>query len=134
MYTYNNYVFGHQLSVNKELNNELTEFDYEFSISINNKSFEISTPYHGGQCSGDVYSVIFGHVITDDDQNPDFVNEIRNAKEEDYIKEYLEFIKQVKVDLIRDKGLEKKYDEFCDKLITFIDSTKHTFYSVEASS
>ncbi|MBA3984986.1 MAG: hypothetical protein H0X63_00015 [Flavobacteriales bacterium] len=134
MYTYNNFVFGHNLSINKELNNSLHEFDICFSTRIGLKKFEISTPYHGGKCSGDTQSVILGVLITDDDNNTNYIDEVRNAKEEDYIHDYNIFLDKFKAALIEDKGHESDYDEVADNLIEFLDTNKPGFYSVQASS
>jgi DNA-binding Lrp family transcriptional regulator len=123
------------MSANPELNNTLVEgFDLEFSHHIGNRRYEISTPYHGGQCAGDVYSIIFGHEITDDDSNEDYIDEIRNAKEEDYKEEYLVFLEVLKKQLTADMGKEDDYDKFVNDLIEFLDNNKPGFYTVEASS
>ena len=50
-----------------ELNEKFCEFDISFSKLINGKKYEVNTPYHGGQVAGDVSSVIFGIIVTDDD-------------------------------------------------------------------
>lgn len=134
MYTYNLFIFGHNLSLNKELNNMVHDFDFSFQKTINKKRFELDTPYHGGTLPGDIYPVSFGHTITDDDQNPNFVGEVRNAKEENYINDYNEFIKSLKEDLIADKNVEADYDKLVDTFISFIDNNKPGFYSIEVSS
>ena len=77
MYTFNIYCFGHDLSLNKELNNKLSEFDFEFSTKINGRNWEINFPYHGGQVHGDCYSCVFGTQITDDDNNKNYIKEIK---------------------------------------------------------
>jgi hypothetical protein len=134
MYTYNIFVFGHDLSVNPKLNEAVCEFDIEFRDTLNKRKFEVSTPYHGGQVAGDLQSLIFGIVITDDDGNKNFINEVRNAKEEDYLADYQALLAKFIVDLESNKGEEKEYDDLVDKLIKFLNSKKPGFYSVEASS
>lgn len=95
MYTFNLFCFGHQLEKNPELNNLLCEMDLDFSATINGKRFEVDFPYHGGKCRGDVYSCVFGTIITDDDQNILFVDTIRNSKESDYLDDYNQFLDQL---------------------------------------
>ena len=84
MYTFNIYCFGHDLSLNKELNNKLSEFDFEFSTKINGRNWEINFPYHGGQVQGDCYSCIFGTQITDDDNNKNYIKEVCDVTENGY--------------------------------------------------
>jgi len=134
MYTFNHFVFGHDLSVDKELNNSINELDIEFNTTINGKEFEVDFPYHGGQVHGDLYSCVFGHIITDDDNNKDYINKIRTAKAEDYIEEYNVFISALIDDLNNNKGIDDDYDQCVDKLIAFLQSNKPYFYTVEASS
>lgn len=133
MYTFDNFVFGHQLSKDKNLNNDLCEFDFEFSTKINGKEWELDFPYHGGQVRGDCYSCVFGTIITDNDNNKDYVSDIRNAKEEDYINDYNIFL----------DNLFRFFDEFVldseeygviNRLKKFVAENKPEFYSVEASS
>lgn len=137
MYTFNLFVFGHDMSIDPDLNNDIHEFDVEMSRNINSRKYEIDLPYHGGQCAGDLYSVIFGTIVTDDDHNKDYVNIIRNAKEIDYIEDYNSFLTEVKKGLIQDTegGYgEEKFRGFVNKLIEFLDNNKPGFYTVEASS
>mgnify|MGYP000896186147 CR=1 FL=1 len=139
MYTFNLFVYGHKMSVNKDLNNQISDFDLYCSKFINGKKFEIYCPYHGGQILGDVYSVVFGTIITDDDNNSNLITEIQNFKKEDYEKDYVEYLDFVKKDLIDNKSVVdgeecKEYNLFVDKLIDFLNNTKPQFYQVEASS
>ncbi len=141
MYVINNFVYGHEMAVNEKLNNALHEFDVEFRKHINKKDFMVDFPYHGGQCAGDVSSVIFGTVITDDDGNRDFSKEIRNAKAEDYKEDYKIFLKSYIDYILENKGLDEEgfdefanYDEFADKLVNFLQSTEPDFYTVQSSS
>ena len=135
MYTFNIFIYGHKLANDKEINNLVHAFDLDFRKTINDKKFEVSAPYHGGQVAGDLHSIIFGTNITDDDHNPNFVNTVRSVKEEDYKKDYTEFLELFKRDLLDNKGLgEDDYDEAVDKIIVFLDSTNPEFYTIEASS
>lgn len=134
MYTFNYYVFGHRMAENKEINNTLNEFDIEFSTKVSGKTYEVDFPYHGGQVSGDLYSCVFGTIITDDDNNPDYINDVRSSKEDDYIKDYNIFLDQLKKNLTDNLGEDDDYDNFVPKLIDYLDSNSPTFYAVEASS
>ncbi len=138
MYTYNEFVFGQNLFLNKELNLRVHDFGLECRYNINGKKFQLDHPYHGGQVAGDNLSVILGHSITDDDNNPEYINTVRNKKEEDYIKDYNEFVKLLKEELLTIKGTNEKmgeeFDKTIDDLIEFLDSTSPGFYTVEISS
>ena len=134
MYTYNVFVFDHDLSTNHNLNNQLHDYDCEFRTTINKRKFEINLPYHGGQVSGDTYSVIFGTIITDSDHNKHFTDEIRSAKKTKYTKDYKLFINELKSYLISQKGQDQDFDEFIDELLEFIKNNKPRFYQVEVSS
>lgn len=93
MYTFSYFCFGHELSVDKELNNSLNDMlDLSFSRTINGKKFEAFFPYHGGQVKGDCYSCVFGIIITDSYNNKQFLKTIRACKESDYINDYNQFI------------------------------------------
>ncbi len=133
MYTYHNFVFGHDLSLNEELKNEVLEFGFEMSEEINGRRFEISAPYHGGRGK----PIIVGVIITDDDvTNKNYINEVRSAKEEDYLNDYNTFVESVKKNLIADMGVDdgEDYDKFTDQLIDFLDNNKPIFYNVEVTS
>jgi len=137
MYTYNNFVFGHDFSKDSELNNEIWSWDIEIREKINNRLFEIDFPYHGGQVKGDTLSCVFGTIITDDDPtNKNFVKEVRNAKMEDYIDDYKVFINKVKSLLIEDSLVsdEDGFPLFLSKLFSFIENNDPDFYMVEISS
>lgn len=100
MYTFKMYCYGINTSVNEVLNNFIADYDLEFSKNVNKINYEVSTPYHGGQCSGDVYSVVFGTYITDDDNNPDYIKTIRTSNEEDY-KESFDIFKSEYIDELK---------------------------------
>ncbi len=140
MYTYTIFCFGHQMSNNEELNNKLADFDIEFGKKINNRKWEIDFPYHGGQVAGDCQSCIFGTQISVSDSNPYFVNEVRGAKESDYIDDYNIFLQELFSDLdnniqyVLETDEETEYKELIDELKKFCSENKADFYSVEASS
>lgn len=134
MYTYNLVCYGHQLSLNPDLNNSLNELDLEISTRINNKKWEIDFPYHGGQCSGDVYSCVFGTIIIDDDNNPNFVDEIRNLKEEDYASDYDTFLDFVFKEIEDIMETEPDIVEVFNSLNEFVRNNQPKFYQVQVSS
>jgi hypothetical protein len=120
---------------NKKLNNFIADLDLEFRRSVNGKDYEVSYPYHGGQVDGDVYSVVFGFNITDDDDNPDYINVIRKVKEEDFIKGYNIFLSEYTNWLKTDfSDFEEEELKTLKELIDFLEKTEPCFYSVEASS
>ena len=138
MYTYNIFCFGHELSKDKELNNLLREWDIELEEKIDKRIWEIDFPYHGGQVRGDISSCVFGTVITTDDRNPNYINIVRKAKEEDYIDDYNKFLSVVidrieeNVELVEEPELD--FEELITKLKSFLKENKPRFYSVEVSS
>ena len=139
MYTFNYLCFGHDLSKDKNLNNSLRDYDVEFNTIINGKEYQIDFPYHGGQVSGDCYSCVFGTIISDDDNNPSYIRDIRNAKESDYINDYNKFIdiliKELDEDVKNASVHEKElYIDLVNDLKKFLKSNNPEFYSVEASS
>ena len=134
MYTYNIFVFGHDLSKNKDLNNSMEELCGGAQYIINGKKFKINRPYHGGQVRGDTFSVIFGIEITDDDDNPNYINKIKKSKKENYIEDYNLFINKLKEDCNKEMGVDNWYDKMVKELFEFIDNNEPDFYTVEASS
>lgn len=134
MYTYNMYCFGHKLAENKELNNLFHDLDVEFFTEINNREWGISLPYHGGQILGDCYSTIFGISITDDDHNPNLIQEIQKFDENEYLIDYSEFLSQFLKSLEEDSEEDSDIKDLLLKLKEFIEQNKPTFYSVEVSS
>lgn len=143
MYTFNNFCYGIDMSVNPTLNNFILEQDLVYNNKINGMQYEVSTPYHGGQCLGDVYSIIMGINITDDDNNPEYVNEIRSVNECTYQEEFEIFRQEylAELDLIADewKGWNTKgqYDDglvMLNELKEFITNSIPGFYTVELSS
>jgi len=145
MYTFNYFCFGHQLAKDPALNNLLNEYDMEFRKTINGKEFQVYFPYHGGQVRGDIYSCVFGTIITDDDQNILYVDTIRNSKESDYLSDYNKFIESLLIELnhqlseypTSDPEIDKEIEEYESvvvKLKEFLKNNKPDFYCVEASS
>lgn len=134
MYTSNCFCFGHQLASDKKLNNLLQDWDVYFKININGRYWVVDFPYHGGQIDGDTYSCIFGTNITDDDDNPFYIDEVRNAKEEDYLTDYKIFLGKVVSGLEQDAKLQPEFKDVVDKLKKFLQTNKPKFYSVEISS
>ena len=133
MYTFNLFCFGLDLSIDEELNNNLWACDAQFNTKINGKEWEVDFPYHGGQCKGDVYSCVFGTIVSDSDNNSDFISDIRSAKEEDYIADYTKFI-DIFLNRLREDESDPEIKEIIESLESFIKSNKPCFYSVEASS
>ena len=132
MYTYEVVLFGHNISIDEDLNNKLHGYDMKFSKTLNGKKFDMDTPYHGG---GGVYPIIFGYYLTDTDNNPNFIKEIRSAKEEDLINDYNIFLEEFKQMLIDNLGCyEPEYDEFVKEILIFFDEHQPEFYSVQVSS
>lgn len=141
MYTYNLFCYGHRLGVKKDLNNKLMDFDIEFLKNINGKLWEVHFPYHGGQCGDMVYSCVFGHTITHDDNNPKYINIIRTSKEDDYQSDYETFLEYFYAELdnihkkyFEGESNEEEFTKFVEELKEFIGSNEPGFYSVEASS
>lgn len=134
MYTYNIFCYGHRIADNEEFNEFIGENDLVFrETTILGKKYEVSTPYHGGAST---YPIIFGAVITDDDNNPYYIDEVRSADEKDYEQGYAEFLQRY----INDFNLEdfddmdSKEKQTFEKLFNYLKTTPARFYSVEASS
>jgi hypothetical protein len=123
------------MAVNRELNNFIHEYDLVYDSKIDGEQYEVSTPYHGGQCAGDLYSTVFGIQITDDDSNPNYVDEVRAFKESDYKESYNKFVIEY-IDVLK-SFIED--DEFLDERETLLElvdflNTEPSLYSVELSS
>ena len=131
------FCYGINTSVNEVLNNFIADYDLEFSKKVNKINYEVSTPYHGGQCSGDIYSVVFGTYITDDDNNPDYIKTIRTSNEEDY-KESFDIFKSEYIDelksILESDSFDEEETKLFNELIIFIENEEPSFYDVEASS
>lgn len=134
MYTFNYFCFGHDLSKDKNLNNSLHDWDVEFNKIINGREYQIDFPYHGGQVRGDCYSCVFGTIISDDDHNPSYIKDIKNAKESDYINDYNKFIDILIEELELHLHHEKGFINVVENLKNFLKNNSPEFYSVEASS
>ena len=137
MYTYNMLVFGHNFSIDPQVNNAIHDFDLEHLEVINGKTFEVSMPYHGGQIAGDTFSVVCGFEITDDDQNTNYLAEVKAFVEADYVENYRLFIESYKKVVVLPflKETESK-EEFrvVAAILTFLESREPGVYTVEASS
>lgn len=137
MYTYHNFVYGHQLANQPKLNNQVYEFDLYFRYGAGSRQYMIDMPYHGGQVRGDIHSIIWGCHITDDDQNEYYLDEVRAVTKEDYHPGYVLFLTALKEDLLSPENYqigEPEYDQFVEELISYLDSTEPEFYTVEVSS
>lgn len=135
MYTYNLFIFGHKMSRNKKLNNFISDVDIEFSEKIGKNRYECTTPYHGGVTSGMTYPVLFGTQITDDDDNPNYIDEVRVANKDNYINEYNQFLAEFKkVAITLKEELDEEDKPIIDELIQFFDSNDPEFYSLQVSS
>jgi len=131
MYTYNLFIYGHDLLQDEDLLDDISGFEFHFIRVIDGKKFEVSTRYHGGS---KYEPMVLGTEITDTDNNPGFVNEVRMANETDYAENYAEFIRLFKSELESERGADSEYDSAVDRLLKFIDSTKPGFYLLEVSS
>lgn len=130
MYVIKNLFYGHDLSVDKELNDELWGYDIEYERIIDGFRFEVSVPYHGGQCAGDAMSVFFGTFVTADDCNKNFAKEVRTAKEDNFKKPYREFVNSF-LDYLNTMVGE---EDFVRKITNFLSTMEPDFYIVESSS
>jgi hypothetical protein len=143
MYIINDFVFGYDLNEDLELKQMIEDIDLEFSKSIGDLFFEISSPYHGGCMSLDCPK-LFGTIIASDDDNEiNYVTEIRNAKEEDYLDSFKEFVETFKKEAFnayseKDKvNYFKEYEEYTNTLkeiIKRLDNLEPKFYILESSS
>lgn len=137
MYIINNLMYGHNFSKNKELSDLLYEYDVYETQSKGSIEYKVQLPYHGGQVAGDIPSVMFGAFITDDDGNPSYVKELREAKEETYKEGYQEFVQYFLTAMkgsVEQDPSDEEYNEFVEKLERFLSENEPEFYSVESSS
>ena len=132
MYTYNRFCYGHQLELSPEINNSIYDLDLSFRHVTNKKVFCVDFPYHGGKSLGDVYSIICGIEICDDDFNPKYIDVVRSSKEEDYIEDYDLFITEYKKFLSDIMDSEDEVE--IKKIISFFDNNRPKFYSIDTSS
>lgn len=133
MYTYNLFIFGHNMSVNKKLNEFIGDMDIVLSKRIGNNKYECDLEYHGGSFD---YQILFGVNITDDDQNPNFINKVRDAKSSTYIDEYNIFLSDYIEELLLATELGE-FDEDRDtvnELVSFLNTEKPDFYTLQVSS
>lgn len=141
MYTYNYFCFGHDLSKDKNLIDRLYEWDIDHSKMINGNEYTLRFHYHGGKCGDDPHSCVLGVVITDDDNNSNYINEVRNVREVQYVLDYIEFINDLFTILKQDcdsdafEGNDKEdFKKLVDDLSVFLRDNVPGFYTVEVSS
>lgn len=153
MYTFNIVCFGLDTNNIEGLRDILCELDYEFSSSVivpgredeknRDNIYRISSLYHGN----DEEPWVFGAEVTDNDGNPNFINEIRNLKEEDYLPTYYQFKREVLKEIDEDKvrlhnspsdelSQEEIDDEvsLLEQLKSILENNEPSFYQIEASS
>lgn len=136
MYTYKLLIFGHDISSDEELYDDMVQADINFSAKVGKigdeeLSFEVKTHYHG---ASDTTPYTFGIQITDDDNNPNYIKTVRALKEEDYMEMYENGLGQLIASLESDRGDSIEFDRFLDGLATFVKDNKPTFYAMEVSS
>lgn len=152
MYTFDIFCYGHNFSKDREVSRLLCDVMASECFHYNQQSdkivrnlasspkilYEVDFPYHGGQTSSDTPSICFGVCVTTSESNPDYIREVRDAKEETYSQDYGKFVAAFK------RFLSEEYHEhFSDSslsaeeinpIIAFLDSNEPCFYNVEASS
>lgn len=137
MYIINNFVYGHRMFRSPALNNEMVENELSFRTNVNGKIYEVDFPYHGGQVDGDIYSVIMGHLITSDDGNENYTDEMIAViqNENEYREEYNIFLKRYIENIEGGRGgYGENYDSVLDDLIEYLNNTEPEFYTVQSSS
>lgn len=133
MYTYNLLCFG----INPELidTEVLSEIDFEMKSSI--KDWGVKTHYHGG-AGESPYTI--GCIISDDDNNPEYINLVRSLREEDYMENYNTFKAELLTSIISDIEIcegDKDEEYALEPLLSFkkiVEETTPTFYAVQVSS
>ena len=129
-------VFGHDFSVNATINNTIHGYDLEYSSTVNDKEFEVSNPYHGGQIAGDTFSVVCGYTVSDDDSNKQYLKQVKQFVEADYLADYLAFVEEYKEFLLETISETDDEDEKTEiqAVYDFFGSHEPSLYSVEVSS
>jgi hypothetical protein len=133
MYTYNVFIYGHDLSKNDVGRYLVEQLDYYFSWGKGDNTYVLSTNYRG---SAPKTPISFGIEISDDDDNPSFLKTVRNADALIYKKEYEEFIYALKKELLTDADVNDD-PELMDtviKFMTYLDTTEPEFYLLKCSS
>lgn len=127
MYTYNVYVFGHDLSLLEGLPTKLSEIQWYFQEKINEQMFELSFPYHGMAVTP---PIVFGCIVTDG-KYKEHVKELREAKEEDYRSDYQTFLDDFMMCL---EAYRDDLSEHFENFKKFLSDNEPTFYAVNVSS
>lgn len=128
MYTYDLFVYGHDISNEEKLINLFSSNDISFFKEMNGRLYELMSHYHGGAY---IIPYTLGITITDSDGDNDFVTTIRKANEDDYKKDYMTFISLLL------KYLDENIGQDNTTLIefkNFISKTHPKFYAVQVSS
>jgi len=135
MYLINEFVYGYDLNDDIELKKLISNFDLEYYKIINNKSYELSSPYNGDCIGIKNCPLLLGVVITTNEFNDNFLKEVRNAKEEDYIDSFNKFVDYLKYRIIEDKNKYlKKYENEILMIIDKLNKLKPKFYMIETTS
>lgn len=131
MYTFDLFVYGHDISDRDDLCSFFSYMDVGFSENINGRKYELISHYHGGSR---YYPYSLGCIIANNNDNRDkYIDIIRNANEDDYKADYNTFISLLiqHLDSIVDSQEDiKNVNEFKQ----FINNNKPKFYMVEVSS
>jgi len=147
MYTFNNFIYGHNcnpLSYDEEpkINIALTSSCIlewlEGRTTIDGINFDIDSPYHGGS---HYTPIIFGVDIACDDDNPEWLEVVRNANESDYSDTYNKFLviffkklNDLELKFESDGHLDEETKEQFEYVRKYFIRTEPGFYLCEASS
>lgn len=136
MYTYNLFVFGHDLSVDKVLCEQIDEMDFDFEPhGHDDTKCRLAREYHGGALSN---PVVCGIQIASSDGNKGYLGQVRTAKEETYVFDYTLFVEDLikEVENYKTMWIDEEPDVvlLAHNLTTFLRNHKPGFYSVEVSS
>lgn len=130
MYIYNLFCFGIDP---KKINIEnIDSIDFHFSFN----DYSVETHYHVN--NGTQY--VIGKNITDDDDNPDYIDEVRSSKKEYFIDDYnkfkIELIKVIEEDIkiINDNNEGDDVVSILEEFKKNIIEIEPDFYTVEVSS
>jgi hypothetical protein len=129
MYVSNQFIYGHKLSIDPNLNDNVGHevMNYSFTKEVNGKLFSVEEQYYGD--GFDPYPILFGCRISDDNMI-DYISDIRNAKESNYANDYREFLKFLKEDLKEKRKNNRDIRDVIDDLLEFIKTHDPMFYSI----